>query len=325
MLKDTFNRVHNYLRISLTDVCNFRCQYCMPEDIHFLPSSHLMNVEEIEKIASTFVRMGVTKIRLTGGEPLVRKDAKEIIMKLSKLPIELTITTNGVLLDKYIDIMQAAYIRSINVSLDSLKTERFYEITRRDAFHTVWSNMMKLIEIGIHLKLNVVVMKGINDDEIIDFVRLTKTYPIHVRFIEFMPFDGNRWQHHKVVPYQTLLNTIETEFSIIKLKDELFDTTKKYKLLDSQGTFAFISTMSQPFCSGCNRLRLTADGKMKNCLFSQSETDLLAALRNNIPIEDLIIQNVLAKKKETGGQLLIKYEQIVTDNLINRPMVNIGG
>lgn len=325
MLKDTFNRAHNYLRISLTDVCNFRCQYCMPEDNHFLPPSHLMNVEEIEKIANTFVRLGITKIRLTGGEPLVRKDAKEIIMNLSKLPVELTMTTNGVLIDKYIDVIQAADMRSINVSIDSLKPERFFQITRRNAFHPVWANVMKLIEIGIHVKLNVVVMKSINDDEVLDFVRLTKKYPLHVRFIEFMPFDGNRWQHEKVVPYQTLLNKIETTFSVLKLKDELYDTTKKYKVLNSEGTFAFITTMSQPFCSGCNRLRLTADGKMKNCLFSTSETDLLTPLRNNKLIEDIITQNVLAKKKQTGGQLLTMYEQIEVDKLINRPMVNIGG
>jgi cyclic pyranopterin phosphate synthase len=325
MLIDTFNRKHTYLRISLTDVCNFRCQYCMPEDVHFMPSSKLMSADEIDLLATRFVQLGITKIRLTGGEPLVRKDANQIITKLSKLPVELTMTTNGVLLDDYFSVFKEVGIRSINVSLDTLKPDRFFEITRRDAFERVWTNITSLVEMGIHVKLNVVVMKGINDIEILDFVQLTERYPLHVRFIEFMPFDGNRWNNERVLPYQELIVRVENKFSILKLKDEVHDTTKKYKVFGSQGTFAVITTMSQPFCSGCNRLRLTADGKMKNCLFSQHETDLLSALRKGEDVVELIRQDVLAKKKETGGQLLQAYEEIDASKLINRSMVNIGG
>lgn len=297
----------------------------MPEDVHFMPNSKLMSADEIEKLATLFVQLGVTKIRLTGGEPLVRKDAKDIISRISKLPVELTMTTNGVLLNDYFSVLKESGIRSVNVSLDSLKPDRFLLLTRRNAFERVWSNITTLIGMGIYVKLNVVVMKGVNDDEILDFVRLTKDFPLHVRFIEFMPFDGNRWNDEKVLPYHELIARVESEFSILKLKDDLHDTTKKYKIYGSQGTFAFITTMSQPFCAGCNRVRLTADGKMKNCLFSQTETDLLTALRNGEDIEVLIRQNVLNKKKETGGQLLKAYEQIDATKLINRSMVNIGG
>lgn len=325
MLKDLFNRNHTYLRISLTDVCNFRCQYCMPEDIHFMPSDLLMSSQEIFELATIFVKNGITKIRLTGGEPLVRKDAAQILNLLSSLPVDLTLTTNGLLLDKYFDTLKKSRVKSINISLDSLNSVRFFEITKRDAFHKVWNNILKLIEMGINVKVNVVVMKGINHDEIIDFIKLTESLPLHVRFIEFMPFDGNKWQSERVLPFQELINKVENYFSIIKLKDELYDTAKKYKVLGFEGTFAVITTMSEPFCTGCNRLRLTADGKMKNCLFSQSETDLLSALRSGESVEELIMQNVLAKKKETGGQLLRKYQDINTGQLVNRSMVNIGG
>lgn len=325
MLADSFNRQHTYLRISLTDVCNFRCVYCMPEDVHFMPPKNLMQADEILKLATEFVKLGVTKIRLTGGEPLVRKDAGEIISALSKLPVELTLTTNGVLVDQYLPVFKSAGIQSVNMSIDSLIAARFAEITKRNQFDRVWKNINSLLENNIHVKLNVVLMKGINDDEIADFVSLTKDLPVHVRFIEFMPFMGNQWQGASVVTIDEILQTLEPEFEFIKLKDEKHDTAKKYKALGHEGTFAIITTMSNPFCDGCNRLRLTADGKLKNCLFSKEESDLLAALRAGKDIEAHIKRNLMRKHFELGGQLQRDFKQMDALGLENRSMVKIGG
>ena len=325
MLTDSFNRLHTYLRISLTDVCNFRCVYCMPEDVHFMPPKHLMQADEILKLATEFVKLGVTKIRLTGGEPLVRKDAAVIISSLAKLPVELTLTTNGVLIDQYLPVLKEAGIQSVNVSIDSLRAARFAEITKRDQFDRVWQNINLLLQNNIHVKLNVVLMKGINDDEINDFVALTKDVPLHVRFIEFMPFAGNQWQGASVVTVDDILQTVESAYSYIKLKDEKHDTAKKYAVLGHEGTFAIITTMSNPFCDGCNRLRLTADGKLKNCLFSKEESDLLAALRAGKDIEEHIKRNLMRKHFELGGQLQRDFKQMDASGLENRSMVKIGG
>lgn len=325
MLTDSFNRPHTYLRISLTDVCNFRCVYCMPEDVHFMPPQHLMQADEVLKLANEFVRLGVTKIRLTGGEPLVRKDVGEIITLLSKLPIELTLTTNGVLVDQYVQVFKTSGIQSVNVSIDSLRAARFAEITKRDQFDRIWKNIELLLENNLHVKLNVVLMKGLNEDEIIDFVGLTKDLPVHVRFIEFMPFHGNHWQGASVVTVDEILQTLTPEFEFIKLKDETHDTAKKYHVLGHKGTFAIITTMSNPFCDGCNRLRLTADGKLKNCLFSKEESDLLAALRAGKDIEAHIRQNLMRKQFELGGQLQRDFKQMDAETLKNRSMVKIGG
>ncbi|EMR03668.1 GTP 3',8-cyclase MoaA [Cesiribacter andamanensis] len=326
MLKDRFNRIHDYLRISLTDSCNFRCSYCMPEEtISCMPNDHLMQPQEIEAIARTFVCLGVRKIRLTGGEPLVRKGAGDIIRSLSQLPIELTLTTNGVLADQYIDLFKEAGIRSLNVSLDTLQEGKFFGLTRRDAFHKVWNNILLLMAEGFHVKLNVVVMKGVNEGEVNDFIALTKDLPLHVRFIEFMPFDGNRWQKGKVVPTAQLLARAEEAFSFIKLKDEKHATAKKYKVLNYQGTFAFITTMSAPFCGDCNRMRLTADGKLKNCLFGKDELNLLAALRQGEPLLPLIQKSLLIKAEKMGGQFENTYQQTDGASLQNRSMIRIGG
>lgn len=326
MIKDSFNRVHDYLRISLTDNCNLRCFYCMPEEEYeFTPASRLMQAGEIEELAKVFVRLGVKKIRLTGGEPLVRKDAAEIILALSKLPVQLTITTNATRLHHFLPTLQQAGIRSINVSLDTLQTEKFQLITRRDQFSTVYNNILSLIDAGIHAKVNVVVMKGMNDNEISDFIAWTKNTPVHVRFIEFMPFSGNHWTSNKVFTWQQILELIGTRYDYIRLNDEEHDTAKKYMVPGHAGTFAVISTMSAPFCSTCNRLRLTADGKMKNCLFSKEETDLLTALRNGEVIEPLIHQNISKKAEALGGQFNTDFEHLEAEAIKNRSMITIGG
>jgi GTP 3',8-cyclase len=326
MLVDNYKRVHNYLRISLTDNCNLRCFYCMPEeDYVFTPASQLMQADEIEKLAKIFVANGVNKIRLTGGEPLVRKDAAEIILALSKLPVTLTLTTNGTRLHEFVDVLEQANVHSLNISLDTLQAEKFQLVTRRNQFDVVMKNIQLLLDKKFHVKINVVAMKGFNDNEINDFIAWTKHTPIHVRFIEFMPFSGNRWTSNKVFTMQEILNVVEEKYSYIRLKDEKHDTAKKYMIPGHAGTFAIISTMSANFCGDCNRMRLTADGKMKNCLFSKEETDLLSALRKGEKILPLIQQGISSKAKELGGQFTPDFEHIYAEEINNRSMITIGG
>ncbi len=323
---DGFNRAHDYLRISLTDNCNLRCFYCMPEEEYeFTPASRLMQVNEIVAIAQTFVDLGVTKIRLTGGEPLVRKDAAEIITKLAALPVQLTITTNATRLHDFVDVIKQAGIKSINISLDTLQKDRFLLMTKRDQFDQVMKNINLMIDNGIHVKVNAVVIKGLNDSEINDFVRMTKEQPIHVRFIEFMPFTGNRWNSDKVITWQQILAQVSSEFEVMPIEREKHETAKKYTVPGHLGTFAVISTMSAPFCGDCNRMRLTADGKMKNCLFSNTETDLLTPFRTGDDIVPLIYQSIKDKKQALGGQFTTEMEKIETSKLENRSMITIGG
>ena len=322
MLTDTHNRKHDYLRISLTDACNIRCTYCMPEHAVFAAREHLMRSDEIIELASCFVRLGVRKIRLTGGEPLVRPDLSAILRGLTLLrPAgleELTMTTNGIRLHEVIDELENAGMRSVNVSLDTLMPERFREITRRDHFHRVLSNIHLLLDRSFRVKVNVVVMNGVNDDEVVDFVTMTRDYPLHVRFIEYMPFEGNRWTDRRLISSKELLERVSQFYSVEPLERNAHDTSRAFKVMGFSGTFAFISTMSTPFCGDCNRLRLTADGKMKNCLFSKGETDLLSALRIGTPVEALIRENLSGKAAQWGGQDLYGPTQ-------NRPMVSIGG
>ncbi|MBI1780415.1 MAG: GTP 3',8-cyclase MoaA [Sphingobacteriales bacterium] len=326
MIVDSYNRVHNYLRISLTDNCNFRCFYCMPEEEYeFTPASKLMQADEIEQLAKIFVQHGVNKIRLTGGEPLVRKDAADIMLRLSKLPVKLTLTTNGVRLHEYFDVLKQANIHSLNVSLDTLQSEKFNLITRRNQFQQVYDNIQLLIRNNFHVKVNVVVMKGLNDAEINDFIEWTKHDPVHVRFIEFMPFSGNKWTSNKVFTWKEMLSVIEEKYSFLPLKNDEHDTAKGYIVPGHKGTFAVISTMSAPFCSTCNRMRLTADGKMKNCLFSDKETDLLSALRKGEEVVPLIYQSIQSKAKELGGQFTADFEHLHAEDIHNRSMITIGG
>jgi cyclic pyranopterin phosphate synthase len=325
-LKDSFNRAHTYLRISLTDNCNLRCFYCMPEeDYDFTPASRLMQAHEIEALAKLFVANGVNKIRLTGGEPLVRKDAADIILRLSKLPVSLTMTTNATRLDDFIPVLKQAGVSSINISLDTLQKDRFMLLTRRDQFDKIMKNIDRCLQEDFHVKVNVVVMKGLNENEINDFIAWTKDVPVHIRFIEFMPFSGNRWTSNKVFTWHEILEVVESRYVVEKLENEKHDTAKKYRVTGHAGTFAVISTMSSPFCTGCNRIRLTADGKIKNCLFSKEETDLLTALRNGEEVLPLIQQNILAKKKELGGQFTSDFAHIHAEDIDNRSMITIGG
>jgi cyclic pyranopterin phosphate synthase len=326
ILTDGYHRTHNYLRLSLTDNCDLRCSYCMPEEDHpFTPASRLMQADEVEAIARIFTSLGVDKIRLTGGEPLVRKDAADIIRRLSKLPVTLTLTTNGTRLHHFTELLGECGVRSLNISLDTLDPARFLLLTRRDLFEQVRRNIERALAAGFHVKVNTVVMKGVNDDEIDAFLRWTGEAPVHVRFIEFMPFTGNRWQPERVLGWQEILERASTAFDIQPLEREPNGTAKAYAIPGHPGTFAVISTMTAPFCGDCNRLRLTADGKMKNCLFSQTETDLLTPLRHGEDIIPLIRQNVLDKKEALGGQFTAGPQQVDASRIENRSMITIGG
>ncbi len=325
-IQDSFGRHHNYLRISLTDACNFRCFYCMPnEDVSCTPNAQLMQPDEILMIAKQFVSMGVDKIRLTGGEPLVRKEAREIIDELSKLPVELCLTSNGALIHLFQDCLLQSSIRSINISLDTLEEDKFQVLTKRTHFKQVLDNIEWLLENDFSVKVNAVLIKGMNDNEINDFIELTRYKKLHIRFIEFMPFTDNSWQDDRLVSQQQILNTAQEKYDVIKLQDEQNATAKKYKAVGCEGTFAIISTMTNPFCDSCNRIRLTADGKIKNCLFSKTETDLLAALRGNLNIEPFIRASIKSKKEKLGGQLFDNFSTEDFEKLENRSMISIGG
>ena len=329
ILLDSHGRDHAYLRISLIERCNLRCTYCMPEEgVALSPKSHLMTYEEIYKIAKTFSDHGVTKIRLTGGEPLIRKDLPVILEKLATLPVELSITSNAVIIDKFIDVLKANGVNKINVSLDSLDEGKFKHITRRNEFKKVYNNILLLVEEGFKVKVNAVLMKGFNDNEIIDFINFTKDLPISVRFIEFMPFDGNKWDMSKMVSYAEVMKYVNEAFeneNFERLQDAPNDTAKNYKIKDYKGTFAIISSVTNPFCDSCNRLRLTANGQLKNCLFSSGESDILTTLRAGKSIEPIIRKAVQAKFKVRGGMDTLKKLKEPKLHNNNRSMITIGG
>jgi len=295
------------------------------EEMEWMPQSKLMSKEEILTLAETFVGLGVKKIRLTGGEPLVRKEFPEILERLAAFPVELTLTTNGVLIHKHIEVLKKAGVRSVNVSLDTLNREKFLKLTRRDQFDRVWENMLLLLREGFRVKVNAVALHGLIEEEICDFVAMTERLPIHMRFIEFMPFAGNHWQSKKVVTAAQMLDLVKEKYEIVKLEDKKHDTAKKYKVPGFEGTFAFITTMSENFCAGCNRIRLTADGKIKNCLFGKEELDLLIALRRGENVEEIIRLSISRKHKALGGQFDPDYLKANPEAIENRSMIKIGG
>jgi len=291
----------------------------MPDErMKFTPEKKLMHADEIVEIAKIFTGLGIQKIRITGGEPLIRKDIPEILRSLSRLPVELSLTTNATQIHNFVDVLKECNVNALNVSLDTFDKDRFFQLTRRDEFQRVMDNLQALIDGGFKLKLNVVVMRNCNEHEIPAFIEFTKNHPVDVRFIEYMPFPGNNWTKEQVVSKQEILESIQTQFIVEKVIDPLNSTSSGYSIPGFHGSFGIISTVTAPFCGNCNRLRLTADGKMKNCLFSKGEIDLLTALRKGEEIEALIYESVEGKKKAFGGQDLFKSTE-------NRSMIAIGG
>ena len=327
-LIDKFGRVHDYLRISLTERCNLRCFYCMPEcGIPLRDNNIFMTEQETIGIAKIFTELGVNKIRLTGGEPLIKKNAKELIEGIGKLPVKLAITSNGVLVDKFVDTFKKANLKTINISIDSMDKEKFNEITRRNHYDRIVNNIELLLTEGFRVKLNVVAIRGVNDNEIYSFINLSKDYDLAVRFIEFMPFDGNKWNWDKMLSYKEIMGKVNTHFTepnVIRIEDEPNDTSKNYRIEGYKGTFGIISPVSNPFCESCNRIRLTADGKIKNCLFSQEEFDILTPYRNGEDIKPLIQNAINEKYKERGGIDAFGVD-FDSDKFKNRSMTAIGG
>lgn len=321
---DRFGRPHSYLRISLTDRCNLRCFYCMPEEgIQLMDKAHIMTLEEIISIARTFHQMGVNKIRLTGGEPLVRKNFDHLVRELSKLKVNLRLTTNGILLDRFLETFRQTGLNQINISLDTLDKAKSIFMTKRNYFDTIMRNIQLALEQQFEIKLNVVLIKGVNDQEIPEFLTLTKDHPLSVKFIEFMPFKGNKWNWDKGISKEDILQSATKAFGTpIPLDSPKHSTSVQYKIKGFTGSFGIVSTITNPFCSDCNRIRLTADGKMKNCLFATSETDLLTPFRNGEQLEPLIL-NAIRQKRWSRDGMNAKME--VTQYEKNRSMISIGG
>ncbi|KAM4695150.1 molybdenum cofactor biosynthesis protein 1 isoform 2-T2 [Discoglossus pictus] len=325
-LTDSFGRQHSYLRISLTEKCNLRCQYCMPEEgVKLTPKGELLTTQEILTLARLFVREGVDKIRLTGGEPLIRPDVVDIIAQLRKLEglKTIAVTTNGINLARQLPKLKEAGLDVLNISLDTLQPAKFEFIVRRKGFHKVMEGINKAIELGYNpVKVNCVVMRGLNEDELLDFVSLTEKQPLEVRFIEYMPFDGNKWNFKKMVSFREMLDTIRQRWpELEKLPNEVSSTAKAFKVPNFQGQIAFITSMSEHFCGSCNRLRITADGNLKVCLFGNSEVSLRDWLRSEAGEEELVQiigAAVGRKKKQHAGMFNISQMK-------NRPMILIGG
>uniref|UniRef100_A0A182FI09 Molybdenum cofactor biosynthesis protein 1 n=1 Tax=Anopheles albimanus TaxID=7167 RepID=A0A182FI09_ANOAL len=314
-LTDTFGRFHTYLRISLTERCNLRCKYCMPaEGVQLTQRDQLLTSEEVIRLANLFVAEGVRKIRLTGGEPTVRKDLPEIVSQLKAIPAleSVGITTNGLMLTRQLVGLQRAGLDALNVSLDTLKVARYEQITRRKGWDRVIAGIDLASQLGYRPKVNCVLMKGFNDDEICDFVELTKERNVDVRFIEYMPFTGNRWDTDKMVSFRATLDAIRARYPAFEaLPNGPNDTSKAYRVPGYRGQLGFITSMTEHFCGSCNRLRITADGNLKVCLFGNTEVSLRDALRSGCSEDDLrcLISAAVKRKKKQHAALPSTFVQ----------------
>jgi len=295
-LVDSFGRVHRDLRISVTDRCNFRCAYCMPEEgMQWQRREDLLSFEEIERVARILVeRYGVDGIRLTGGEPTVRARLPILVEKLAALGVDLAMTTNGVTLPLLAAELKAAGLRRVNISLDSLRADRFEELTRRDELDRVLDGIDAAKSAGFDpIKINVVVMKGINDDEVLDFARFGRDRGVTVRFIEFMPLDADEvWNNDRVLTQDEILATLKTEFELEAVERSSAPATR-WRYADGGGEIGVVASVSQSFCDSCDRVRITADGQFRNCLFATEETDVRSLLRDGS--SDDVVADALAR------------------------------
>ncbi len=282
-LVDGFGRVHRDLRIAVTDRCNFRCTYCMPvEGMVWQPRSEILRFEEIERLARLCVeRFGVTGIRLTGGEPTLRARLPVLIEKLAALDIDLSMTTNGVTMESVAHDLRSSGLDRVNISIDSLRPKRFVGLTQRDDLHRVLAGIDAAVDAGFEpVKLNVVAMAGVNEDELVDFVEFAVERGVVVRFIEFMPLDAaDAWSQAKVLTSKEILQTISAVHPLEPLERTSAPATR-FRLLDGSGEIGIVASVSESFCDSCDRVRVTADGQFRNCLFATGETDLRALLRD---------------------------------------------
>ena len=304
-LRDGHGRVIGDLRVSVTDRCNFRCQYCMPaEGLPWLERAEVLSFEEITRLVSVLAAMGVHDIRLTGGEPLVRRGFPQLAAMLAALPDvhDLSLTTNGFLLERDAPALVQAGIDRFNVSLDSLQRDRFYALTRRDALPQVLRGLELLASFpeAHPIKINAVAMRGFTEDEVIPFARLARRTPYEVRFIEFMPLDADRaWSPDQVLTGEEIRAAIDAAYPLESEPREPHATARVYRFADGRGKIGFINPVSEPFCGDCNRIRLTADGRLRTCLFSLNETDLRGPLRAGADDSELerIIRDAVWRKE----------------------------
>ncbi|KAH9836011.1 Molybdenum cofactor biosynthesis protein 1 [Teratosphaeria destructans] len=362
-LTDNFKRQHDYLRISVTERCNLRCVYCMPEEgIQLSPRRELLTSAEIYYLSALFVNQGVTKIRLTGGEPTVRKDIVHLMQQIGSLGRnglkELALTTNGISLHRKLDVMVEAGLTGVNISLDTLDPHQFQILTRRQGFDAVMRSINRVQEMnklgaGVKLKINCVVMRGLNDHQILPFVDLTQDRDVEVRFIEYMPFGGNKWSQKKMLSYEEMLDMIRAKYPTVnRLRDAKNDTSKTWQIPGHQGRVGFITSMTHNFCGTCNRLRITSDGNLKVCLHGNAEVslrDLLRTERNGEPMDEAAFEAIrqieLDRRKQDSTVGWITKERQLLDvigtavkrkaarhagmenleNMENRPMILIGG
>ena len=330
-LVDSFGRVVRDLRISVTDRCNFRCTYCMPaEGMTWLDRSEVLTYEEIERVARICVeKFGVDSLRLTGGEPTVRAHLPQLIAKLAALRLpdgtkpDIALTTNGATLRNIAVELRDAGLDRINVSMDSLKPERFFAMTRRDELHNVLAGITEAQVAGFSpMKVNAVVERGANDDEILDLVRYGRDNNVEVRFIEFMPLDAtNEWERNKVVSQDEIVATIAAEFPLELMPARGAAPADRWRFLDGKGTVGVIPSVTHPFCGDCDRVRLTSDGQFRTCLFATDESDIRSLLRNGGTDEEIAELIQIAVGAKWAGH------QINQVNFIrpNRSMSQIGG
>ena len=298
ILYDNHNRPINYLRLAVTDRCNLRCFYCMPEEgIKYLPKKALLTYEEIERLVSLFASMGITKVRLTGGEPFVRTDLMQLIRRIKTIGIDdIHLTTNGILTGPHIPELKELGIASVNLSLDTLDRKRFHEITRRDEFNKTWDTFLQLVESEIRVKINCVVMDNKNIEDILPLVELSNKYPVSVRFIEEMPFNGEGNHYTKLNwSYKKILEHIRAVYPTLnKIHDGENATASHYKVDGFKGNIGIIAAFSRTFCGTCNRIRLTAQGVLKTCLYDQGVLDIKALMRNGSSDDELRAKLLLA-------------------------------
>lgn len=343
-LIDRFGRLHNNLRISVTDRCNIRCFYCMPADtVEFMPKSHLLTFEEIERLVRVGTQLGIDRVRLTGGEPLVRRDLNVLVRQLAAVPgiRDIGLTTNGILLEEQAQLLKDAGLKRLNISLDALDPEIFKAVTRREGYERVIAGIEAARKAGFSpIKLNAVSVRGLTENQIVPFGRLARETETVVRFIEFMPLDSDgQWQRDKVLFAHEIIAILEAEFgpmrpvlprtkdapamSLLPVSGSVTTQApaQDYEFADGRGRIGLIASVSQPFCASCNRFRLTADGKFRNCLFSHEETDVKTTMRSggsDEAIAKLMLECIAAKNEG---------HEINTANFVqpDRPMHSIGG
>ncbi len=329
-LADRFGRRHTTLRLGLTERCTLRCVYCMPaEGLPVTPTAQMLATDEIGRLAALLVGAGVDKIRLTGGEPLARKDAGDVAARLGRLDglRQLAMTTNGLLLKDRLPALAEAGLTDLTVSLDTLRADRFLDITRRPGLDRVLGALDAALALGYgsdgrSLKVNVVALRGVNEDEAADFAAWAAREPIEVRFIEVMPFDGNGWERSELVPYaETRARIEDVHGPLTRLADDASSTAQTYARPGWRGRVGFVASMTAPFCAGCNRLRITADGALKVCLFGRREVSLRDALRagaTDAEVLALVRQALAGKHAAHAGMDVLAATE-------NRPMILIGG